>query len=173
MSGPHEPDGRSHTNPEGVYLNVDITVPPFSTTDRHKRSKTDRRLQEMAISIQRLFQEALLVHLYPRTVIDISLYIVAQDGGFFPACINAATLALVDAGISMYDYVSCCSTAMFGTDPLLDPCHSEEQDVSFVTTSVIGKSDKVSLLLVSRGLISISSLSANGCLVSRWKTKCH
>lgn len=111
----------------------------------------------MSISIQRLFQEALLIHLYPRTVIDISLYIVAQDGGFFPACINAATLALVDAGISMYDYVSCCSTAMYGTNPLLDPCHSEEQEVSFVTTGVIGKSDKVSLLLVS-SLFIISRL---------------
>ena len=133
-------------------MNIEITVPPFSTTDRNKRTKSDRRLQEMCISLQRLFQEALLVHLYPRTVIDISLYIVAQDGGFLPACINAATLALIDAGISMYDYVSCCSTAMFGTDPLLDPCHSEEQDVSFITTGVIGKSDKVSLLLVSFSL---------------------
>lgn len=104
------------------------------------------------------------MHLYPRTVIDISLYIVAQDGGFFPACINAATLALVDAGIPMYDYISCCSTAMYGSNPLLDPCHSEEQEVSFVTTGVIGKSDKVSLLLVSHVLILFKVLFLTGTI---------
>lgn len=118
----------------------------------NKRSKNDKRLQEMSISIQRLFQEALLVHLYPRTVIDVSLFIVAQDGGLYSACINAATLALVDAGISMIDYVSCASTAMFGTNALLDPAHSEETELPFVITAIIGKSERISLLLCENRL---------------------
>lgn len=149
VQGPHEPDGRSRTNQEGIHINVEITTAPFSTTVRKRRSKNDRASQEMAICLQRLFKEAVRTHLYPRTVVDISLYIVADDGGILPACINATTLALVDAGIPMKDYVSGCATAMHGTDPLLDPCYVEESEVSFVTAGLIGSdSDNVSLLLL-------------------------
>lgn len=149
VQGPHEPDGRSRTNQEGIHINVEITTAPFSTTVRKRRSKNDRASQEMAICLQRLFKEAVRTHLYPRTVVDISLYIVADDGGILPACINATTLALIDAGIPMKDYVSGCATAMHGTDPLLDPCYVEESEVSFVTAGLIGSdSDNVSLLLL-------------------------
>lgn len=149
VQGPHEPDGRSRTNQDGIHLNVEITTAPFSTVVRNRRSRNDRRSQEMAICLQRLFKEAVRTHLYPRTVVDISLYVVADDGGVLPACINAATLALIDAGIPMKDYVTGCATAMYGTDPLLDPCHAEESEVSFVTVGLIGNdSDNVSLLLL-------------------------
>lgn len=123
----------------------------------------------MCICLQRLFKVAVLSHLYPRTVLDISLYVVAEDGGMIPACINAATLALIDAGISMHDYATGCATAMYGDNPLLDPCHAEEQDVSFVNVGVIGKStDKLSLLLLENKmpldrLEPAIALSLSGC----------
>lgn len=65
-----------------------------------------------------------------------------------PACINAATLALIDAGISMQDYVSGVSTGMFGTNALLDTTGSEELEVPVLTAAVIGKSERVALLLM-------------------------
>lgn len=169
MKGPHEPDGRSQTSNDGVYLNVEITVPPFSMTERKKRIRNDRRIQEMCICLQRLFKEAIFSNLYPRTVIDINLYVVAEDGGMLTSCINAATLGLIDAGISMRDYVSSCSTAMYGDTPLLDPCHTEESDVSFITVGVIGKNnDQLSLLLLESKmpldrLETAIALSLSGC----------
>ena len=36
--------------------------------------------------------------LFPRSQIDIFLRVVQSDGGLLPACINAANLALMDAG---------------------------------------------------------------------------
>lgn len=118
---------------------------PRSASDGPKRPCVARDGHLPAAS----FKEAVRTHLYPRTVVDISLYIVADDGGILPACINATTLALVDAGIPMKDYVSGCATAMHGTDPLLDPCYVEESEVSFVTAGLIGSdSDNVSLLLL-------------------------
>lgn len=160
VQGPHEPDGRSRTNTEGVYLNVEITIAPFSTAQRKRRPRNSRVSQEMAICLQRLFKEAVLTHLYPRTVVDISLYVVAEDGGMLPACINAATLALVDAGIPMTDYVSGCSAAMYGDSPLLDPCHAEELEVSFVTTGVIGKNSEELSLLKLENKMSLDRLEA-------------
>lgn len=149
VSGPHEPDGRSHSSPEGAHLNIELTISPFSTTERKRApSRNDRRVQELCIALRRLFSSAVQVALYPRTVIDISLYIIAQDGGMLPACINAATLALIDAGISMQDYVLGISTGMYGSNALLDTTTSEENEVPVLTCAVIGKSERVSLLLM-------------------------
>jgi exosome complex component RRP41 len=45
-----------------------------------------------------LFSIGHLVKLFPRSQIDIFLRVVQSDGGLLPACINAANLALMDAG---------------------------------------------------------------------------
>lgn len=145
--GPHEPDVRSHLLTERAYVSVNINVSPFSTIDRKKRGRSDKRVQEMNSILQRTFEEAIIGHLNPRTEITINLHILAQDGGMFPACVNAATLALVDAGIPMYDYVSACSCAIIDTTPLLDPNTLEEADLSYLTVGIIGKSEKISMLL--------------------------
>ena len=34
------------------------------------------------------------------------------DGGNYCACVNAATLALIDAGIPLIDYVSACTASL-------------------------------------------------------------
>lgn len=118
--------------------------------------------------IERTFKEAILVHIHPRTEIVISLNVISQDGGVFAACINAATLALIDAGIPMYDYVSACAAAIYENSPLLDPNHPEETDLSFVTVAVLGKSEKISSLLLENKLPverleAVLALSISGC----------
>ena len=47
--------------------------------------------------------------LSPRSQIDISVLVLEQDGGVLQTAINAVTLALVDAGIPMNDYI--CATS--------------------------------------------------------------
>lgn len=54
-------------------------------------------------------EAAVLVHLYPKSKIEIVVWILADDGGRLCAAINATTLALVDAGIPMKDLVCACS----------------------------------------------------------------
>lgn len=109
----------SFANENKVTLSVKATVAPFSTIDRRKRSGNDSRIQEMCLTIQHIFEEAVMGHLQPRSQIVISLYILAQDGGMLQACINAASLALIDAGIPMYDYVCACTAGMHDTEVLL------------------------------------------------------
>jgi exosome complex component RRP41 len=151
-----------------VYLSVNVEVSPFSTADRKKRVHNDRRIQELNTVIQRTFQEAILGHLHPRTEISIALHVLEQDGGMLPALVNAATLALIDAGIPMYDYVSACSTAVYDINPLLDPNGLEEGDVSFLTAGIIGKSNKISTLLMENRipldrLEGLIALTISGC----------
>jgi len=108
------------------------------------------------------FSSTLFTHLYPHSTIAITLHILSQDGSLLAACINAATLALIDAGIPMADYLVACtagSTTFQGSnpaapsgadvdDPLLDLSGLEEQELPFLTVGCLGRSEKVSVLVM-------------------------
>ena len=68
---------------------------------------SDRQLVEWANAVRSTLEPVIHTHLYPRSQVDIVLYVEQQDGGVLPAMINACTLALMDAGIPMSDYVTC------------------------------------------------------------------
>src|SRR5271154_5818370 len=103
----------------------------------------------MAHTLTTSFSSLLLTHIYPHSTISISLHILSQDGSLLAACINATTLALIDAGIPMRDYVVACtagSTSSYSSndekaDPLLDLNGSEEQELPFLTVATLGASD--------------------------------
>jgi exosome complex component RRP41 len=59
-----------------------------------------------------------MLELYPRTQIDIHLHVMEADGGVLCACINAACLALVDAGVAMKDLVVACSAGFIMDEPV-------------------------------------------------------
>lgn len=53
--------------------------------------------------------------------------VLQSDGGNYSVCVNAATLAVIDAGIAMEEFViSCTSSLANGETPLLDISHLEE-----------------------------------------------
>lgn len=56
----------------------------------------------------------------------LPLQILQSDGGNYSACVNAATLAVIDAGIPMRDYVCACTAGFVDDTPLADLCHAEE-----------------------------------------------
>lgn len=51
--------------------------------------------------------------------VDIYLHLLQSDGSPLPACINAASLALVDAGIAMKEMVTACSVGFLDGVPAL------------------------------------------------------
>jgi len=52
---------------------------------------------------------AIRLEKYPKSSIDIFVIVLQDDGGAFAAAINCASLALADAGIEMFDLVSCAN----------------------------------------------------------------
>lgn len=109
----------------------------------------------MCHTIQTAFSSLLLTHLYPHSTIAINLHILSQDGSLLAACLNAATIALVDAGIPMADYLVACTAAASASsgdndvgDPLLDLNALEEQELPFLTVGTVGKTNQVSVLLM-------------------------
>lgn len=115
----------------------------------------DRRTTEMQNLVASAFQSTLFTHLYPHSSIVISLHVLSQDGSLLAACLNAATLALIDAGVPMSDYVVACTSGMTppvsGTesaDPLLDLNGMEEQELPWLTVGTLGAGERVSVLVM-------------------------
>lgn len=168
VTGPCEPELRSRSSTERAIVHVDIQIAPFSTIDRRKRGRADKRLQEMCIMLERTYQDTILTHLYPRSEIRIELTVLAQDGGVLQDCVNAATLALVDAGIGMVDYVCASTAGCVDADPVLDLNNLEESDIAFLTLATLGESSKLALILMesrtqAERLESLVAVAIAGC----------
>ena len=74
---------------------------------------------------------------------------LAQDGSLLATCLNAATLALVDAGVPMTGYVVGCTVGVVNgggagsgndeaAEPVLDVNALEEQELPFLTVATGG-----------------------------------
>lgn len=137
---------------ERAFLNITFTLSAFSGTERKKTGRMDKRMQEIRLAIENTFNEIVLLKLHPRSQIDITITVLQQDGGVVAAAINAVTLALIDAGIPMYTFISAI-TAGTVTDgntpmPILDTTNLEETDISWLTiaTEGSGSGDKINYL---------------------------
>lgn len=78
-----------------------------------------RRHAEVALALKQTFETVVHTHLYQRSEIDVHVQVIQADGGELSAAINAATLALVDAGIAMQDLVVACNAGYLDSTPLL------------------------------------------------------
>lgn len=96
--------------------------------------------------IKSTFEPVVHTQLYPRSEIDVFVQVLQQDGGLLSAAINATTLALITAGISLFDYVCSVSAGVYATHPLLDLTTLEENDVPHLTTAVMPRTGKVTLV---------------------------
>lgn len=63
------------------------------------------RLQADALA--KTLAPAVLLHRYPKSGIEVCVLVLQSDGGEWPACVVASSLALADAGVEQYGLVSC------------------------------------------------------------------
>ena len=87
---------------------------------------------------------------------------VSLDGSLLAACLNACTLALIDAGVPMPSFLAAVTSGIISADPesgrtvanepVLDLSGQEEQEIPFLTIATVagidGQEDKVSVLLM-------------------------
>ncbi|KAG5289827.1 exonuclease [Histoplasma ohiense] len=161
VHGPAEGRRSEATGParEGAVVSVAVNVAGFSGVDRKKKSATggggDRQAStDLAFALRDAFQPHLHTHIYPHSTISLHVSVLSSDGSLFAACINACTLALVDAGIPMPGLLCACTVGMSGRastpaepeltrvggineslDPLLDMSMPEEQELPFMTVA--------------------------------------
>ncbi|CAG8465415.1 11379_t:CDS:2, partial [Cetraspora pellucida] len=127
------------------------------------------RLLEIASAVKQTFEPVIMTSLFARSQIDIYLQILQFDGGTIQICINAATLALIDAGIPMQEYVCACSAGCHENHVLLDLNNAEEMaDTPELTVALLPKSGKFTLLQMDSRLHvdklePVMNLAALGC----------
>uniref|UniRef100_A0A7N0RCP5 Exosome complex component RRP41 homolog n=1 Tax=Kalanchoe fedtschenkoi TaxID=63787 RepID=A0A7N0RCP5_KALFE len=161
--GPREVQNRSQQLNDQALVRCEYTMSNFSTGDRMRRPKGDRRSTEISLVIRQTMEACILTHLMPRSQIDIFVQVLQADGGTRSACINAATLALADAGIPMSDLVTSCSAGYLNSTPLLDSAGGPD-----VTVGILPKLDKVTLLQMDAKLPidtfeNVMQLATEGC----------
>lgn len=150
---------RGQRDNNNAVVETEVTIAPFAQTDRRRRTKGDKRVQEIQTTISSAFQAHLFTHLYPRSSITISLHVISLDGALLAACLNAASLGLVDAGVPMSSILAAVTSGMItstdGTtlsDPILDLSNAEELELPFLAVATVGgltdEEDKVSVLVM-------------------------
>ncbi|CAF1325413.1 unnamed protein product [Didymodactylos carnosus] len=121
--GPYE--GRS--NQEQAVITCDFSMTQYCVSERRLKTYGDLKSQKIQMSIQRVFQQAILTETYPKSQIDIYLKILQSDGNDYCPCVNATTLALINAGIPLKDFVCSSTVGNIQGKYIVDLNQQEEQ----------------------------------------------
>jgi exosome complex component RRP41 len=105
-----------------------------------------RRVLELAAMIKATFEPVVQTSLYPRSQIDVFVHVLQQDGGVLQAAINATTVALVNAGVPLADYVCAVTGGVHAAAPMLDLTALEEADLPHVTVASMPRSGQLTLV---------------------------
>lgn len=147
--GPHDMSRKSQALHDRAIINCQFSMATFSTSERKKRPKGDRRSTEISLALKQTFEVVVMRELFPHSKIDIYVQVLQADGGNRCACINAAAMALIDAGIPMKDFVCACSASYIEDTPMLDLNYLEETSGGpDLTVATLPKSGKIVLLQV-------------------------
>jgi len=124
--GPRQHHPKHEASQETGIVRVRYHMVPFSTKER-KSPALSRREIEISKLIKDVLTSCIKVELYPKTAIDVYIEVLNADGSTRVASINAASLALTDAGIFLYDLVSAVSVGKVNGQLVVDLTGEEDQ----------------------------------------------
>ncbi|AKB84816.1 exosome complex exonuclease Rrp41 [Methanococcoides methylutens] len=117
--GPRELHPRRLQRPGEALVRYRYNMAAFSVEDRI-RPGPSRRSTEISKVSGEAFEPVVMTQYYPSAVIDVFAEVLQADAGTRTAAINAATLALVDAGIPMKGLVAACAVGKVDGQLVLD-----------------------------------------------------
>jgi len=118
--GPRETRLRSDALHDRCTIKVEFSQAAFSSDQRRRRTKGDRRSLELGRVIQRALETVVMTDLMPRSQIDLNVVVLQSDGGVRAAAMNACVLALADAGVPLRDTMAACSAGYLDSTTILD-----------------------------------------------------
>ncbi|MBI4895077.1 MAG: exosome complex exonuclease Rrp41 [Candidatus Aenigmarchaeota archaeon] len=127
VMGPRRVYPKHMEQADRAILRTDYRMAPFSTTDR-SRPGPNRRSTEISMVTRKAIEPVLFLEEFPKTSIDVFIEIIQADASTRCAGINAAALALADAGIPMRDLVSSCSAGIVENHVVLDVAGKEDME---------------------------------------------
>ena len=151
--GPREMHPKRLSKPNLGVLRCRYHMAPFSVDPRRSPAPS-RRDMEISMVMRDALEPALFLERYPRSVIDVFVEIIQADGGTRCASINAAAVALADAGIPMKDLVSACAVGKYEGKLIVDlGDYEDKKGESDMPVAYMPKFEQVTLLQME-GILS-------------------
>ncbi|CDF33169.1 unnamed protein product [Chondrus crispus] len=142
--GPREPHSRASIQHDRAVVKCEFSTAMFASPVYRRTWKGDRKSTAAALVMQKAFEGVILTASYPKSQIDIYVQVLQNDGGALVAAINAASLALVNAGVAMSDFVVACSVGFVDDTFVVDPSSLESaSDRPELTLAVLSHSAKI------------------------------
>jgi exosome complex component RRP41 len=141
---------------------------PFSTTER-VRPGPSRRSMEICKVTREALESVVFLEEFPKTTIDVYINILQADAGTRTAGINAASVAMADAGIPMRDMVAAVASGKINNQYVLDLDGKEEEETKCdIPVAYVPREDKITLLQMDgdisrKDVQEIIKLSIKGC----------
>jgi len=117
--GPREMHPRHAQDAKMAVVKFRYNMAPFSVDDR-KRPGPDRRSIEISKVSREALDPVIMREYYPKMAIEVYAELLQSDAGTRTAGINAASVALADAGIPMKDLVSSVAVGKIDGEMVLD-----------------------------------------------------
>ncbi len=166
--GPKEVLPRHLERTDRAILRCRYNMAPFSVEER-KRPGPDRRAVEIGKVMVGALEPAILMHYYPKSMIEISVEVIEANAGTRCAGLAAASVALADAGVPMRDLVSACASGKANGEIVLDLCKEEDNEgEADVPVAIIPRLNEITLLqmdgkLTEEEVEQAVSLAIKGC----------
>jgi len=123
--GPHPLHPQHLQDPRKGILRCNYDMTSFSVTER-KRPGPSRRSQEISKVSEWSLLPVLKLEEFPNTVVDLHIVIIQANASTRCAGINAASLALAQAGVPMTGLVGAVSVGKLDRDIVVDVDKKEE-----------------------------------------------
>uniref|UniRef100_A0A8C3W205 Exosome component 5 n=1 Tax=Catagonus wagneri TaxID=51154 RepID=A0A8C3W205_9CETA len=122
--------------------------------------------------IRNTCEAVVLGALHPRTSITVVLQVISDAGSLLACCLNAACMALVDAGVPMRA-LFCGVTCALDSDGtlMLDPTAKQEKEARAVLTFALDSVERKLLMSTTKGLYSDTELQQ--CLAAAQAASQH
>jgi exosome complex component RRP41 len=124
----------------------------FSVKERKKPGPSRRSLEISDVATQAL-EPVLMLEKFQNCVIDVYAQVLQANASTRTACINAASLALAQAGLPMKDLVVSVSVGKIGESLVVDLTKEEEdyqeggkKAATDIAIAMLGKTKNISLL---------------------------
>ena len=159
--GPKTMHPQHQQDPEKGVLRCTYSMLSFSVKERIKPGPS-RRSTEISKISEWALEPAVMIGKYPNTVVDVHINVLQADASTRCAGINAAAMALAQAGIPMKELVTSVSIGKLDKQLVVDVDKNEEdfeegEGATDIAMSFLSNSGKLSHLQLD-GKISIKQL---------------
>lgn len=148
--GPRTLHPQHMQDPKKGLLRVNYNLMSFSVFDR-ARPGPSRRSQELSKVIEWALSQCVDLDSFPNTVVDVFINIPQADAGTRVAGINAAVMALAQAGVPMKEMASAIAVGKLDKQLVVDLSKEEEdfsdgEGATDIAVCFLSRSGKISSL---------------------------